>query len=381
MKKNIVCIVGTRPEAIKLAPIILALKKQPWVRLTVIATAQHREMLDGVLELFKIRADIDFNIMKIDQQLSQLTADLLSQLDQAFLKLRPDAVLAQGDTTTLLASALACFYRHIPFAHIEAGLRAGNTFPEEINRVLTSHLTTWHFAATKSSKQNLLRENFPSGKIYITGNTIVDSLYLMSKKKLPHKIALDKTKRIVLVTTHRRESFGKPLLDICKSVKKLVNTFSDIQVVFPVHPNPNVNKIVYKQLSSHPRILLCEPVTYGEFVSLMKQSYLIITDSGGIQEEAPALRKPVLVLRNQTERHEGLSAGISKLVGTSEEKIFKEASKILSSSSLYKKITAKAGTLYGDGRAAERIVKILKKELLKHPSKKLGRVGIEPTTR
>lgn len=359
---KIMCTVGTRPEAIKMAPVILALKEQPWAEVRVLATAQHRHMLDQVMNFFGIVPDIDLNIMKPNQTLTELTARLLLELDKVLLDEKPDVVLAQGDTTTVFAMSLACFYRRIPFGHVEAGLRTWdmqNPFPEEANRVLAGRLTRWHFAPTESSKANLLREGIADQDITVTGNTVIDALLMTAAKDLTLDIDLDDSKRLILVTSHRRENFGAPFKDICRALKALAERNSDVQILYPVHPNPNVKDVAYEVLADVPNIILCEPLDYAPFIAAMKKSYLIISDSGGVQEEAPALGIPVLVLRDETERPEAVEMGVVKLVGPNYDRILEEAQTLLDSEQAYKDM-ARGVSPYGDGKGAERIVAVLK---------------------
>lgn len=359
---KIICTVGTRPEAIKMAPVILALKEQPWAEVRVLATAQHRHMLDQVMNFFGIVPDIDLNIMKPNQTLTELTARLLLELDKVLLEEKPDVVLAQGDTTTVFAMSLACFYRRIPFGHVEAGLRTWdmqNPFPEEANRVLAGRLTRWHFAPTESSKANLLREGIADQDITVTGNTVIDALLMTAAKDLTLDIELDDSKRLILVTSHRRENFGAPFRDICRALKTLAERNSNVQILYPVHPNPNVKDVAYEVLADVPNIILCEPLDYAPFIAAMKKSYLIISDSGGVQEEAPALGIPVLVLRDETERPEAVEMGVVKLVGPNHDRILKEAQTLLDSEQAYKDM-ARGVSPYGDGKGAERIVAVLK---------------------
>jgi UDP-N-acetylglucosamine 2-epimerase (non-hydrolysing) len=360
--KRILCVVGTRPEAIKMAPVILALKNQPWANVRVLATAQHRHMLDQVLNFFNIQPDIDLDIMRPNQALTTLTARLLLELDDVLQKERPDIVLAQGDTTTVMAVSLACFYHRIPFGHVEAGLRTWdmqNPFPEEANRVIAGRLARWHFAPTESSRQNLLREGVRDADIVVTGNTVIDALLMTASKDLQLGIALDETKRLVLVTSHRRENFGEPFRNICRALRTLAEQNADIQILYPVHPNPNVKDVAHEMLGHCSNIILCEPLDYAPFVAAMKKAYLIISDSGGVQEEAPALGKPVLVLRDETERPEAVEMGVVKLVGSNIDRIVKEAQLLLDSPVAYQAM-ARGISPYGDGQGAQRIVAVLR---------------------
>ena len=359
---KIMCTVGTRPEAIKMAPIILALKEQPWAEVRVLATAQHRHMLDQVLNFFGIAPDIDLNIMRPNQALTTLTARLLLELDDVLQGEKPDVVLAQGDTTTVMAVALACFYHRIPFGHVEAGLRTWdmqNPFPEEANRVIASRLARWHFAPTEISRQNLLQEGVSDADIVVTGNTVIDALLMTAAKEVELGIALDNTKRLVLVTSHRRENFGEPFRNICRALRTLAEQNPDIQIVYPVHPNPNVKDVANEMLGDCGNIILCEPLDYAPFIAAMKRAYLIISDSGGVQEEAPALGKPVLVLREETERPEAVEMGVVKLVGADYQKIVADTQRLLDDESAYRAM-ARGISPYGDGNAAERIVSTLR---------------------
>lgn len=363
--KTIACIMGTRPEVIKLAPIILELKKQSWARVKVIVTAQHRQMLDDALDIFHIKPDIDLNVMEHDQTLSVLTANLIYKLDDLFNEQKFDAVLAVGDTTSLFMTSLICFYRRVAFGHVEAGLRTGdfyNPFPEEMNRTLTSELAYWQFAPTRNAVQNLIKQNIPKKSIFLTGNPVIDAMLYVLKKNPKLPLILDPKKKLLLLTAHRRESFGKPLRQIYAGVKAIADHCENVQIVYPVHPNPNVTKVADKELANHPRIKLLANLNYENFVALMKKSYLIMTDSGGVEEEAPILGKPILVLRNKTERPEIIKIGIGKLVGTNPKKIYNTAVDLIENKKHYDKI-AKPCYVYGDGKAARRIVKILKNSL------------------
>ncbi|WJD64038.1 non-hydrolyzing UDP-N-acetylglucosamine 2-epimerase [Pseudomonas kurunegalensis] len=364
---KVICTVGTRPEAIKMAPVILELKKQPWAQVRVLATAQHREMLDQVMAFFDIVPDIDLNIMKPNQNLTELTARLLVELDKVLIEEQPDVVLAQGDTTTVFAMALACFYRRIPFGHVEAGLRTWdiqNPFPEEANRVLAGRLTRWHFAPTESSKDNLLREGIAAADITVTGNTVIDALLMTAEKDLEIGVDIDESKRLVLVTSHRRENFGEPIRNICSALKTLAERNTDIQILYPVHPNPNVHDVAHAMLAGIDNIILCKPLDYAPFIAAMKRACLIISDSGGVQEEAPALGIPVLVLREETERPEAVEMGVVKLVGQSRERILNEAQNLLDDANAYKAM-ARGVSPYGDGKGAIRIVAVLKEHFAK----------------
>jgi UDP-N-acetylglucosamine 2-epimerase (non-hydrolysing) len=360
--KTVLCVVGTRPEAVKMAPVILALRREPWARVRVLATAQHRHMLDQVLGLFEIAPDVDLDLMRPDQALADLTARMITALDASLGEESPDFVLAQGDTTTVLATGLACFYRRIPFGHVEAGLRTGdlaNPFPEEMNRAVASRLARFHFAPTAAARANLLREGIPDAAIHVTGNTVIDALLQVAERNVPIGPALDATKRLILVTAHRRESFGPPLREAFGALRTLADRNPDVEVLYPVHLNPNVSGPAREILGGHPRIVLCDPLEYAPFVSAMKRCVLILTDSGGVQEEAPALGKPVLVLRDETERPEAVAEGVVKLVGTKAEKILAEAQRLLDDPQAYAAM-ARGVSPYGDGHAADRIVAVLR---------------------
>lgn len=361
-RMKIICTVGTRPEAIKMAPVILKLKEQPWADVRVLATAQHREMLDQVMSFFGIIPDIDLNIMKPNQNLTELTSRLLLELDAVLAHEKPDVVLAQGDTTTVLAMALACFYRKIPFGHVEAGLRTWdmqNPFPEEANRVIAGKLARWHFAPTEGSRQNLLKEGISDSAIVVTGNTVIDALLMTAARELPLDIPLDPSKRLVMVTSHRRENFGEPFREVCRALKYLAQHNPDVQFLYPVHPNPNVKNVAYEFLEGVPNFILCNPLDYAPFVSAMKKCYFLLTDSGGVQEEAPALGKPVLVLRDETERPEAVEQGVVKLVGPNFDRIVSEAQRLLNDENAYHAM-ARGISPYGDGHASERIVNLLR---------------------
>lgn len=382
--KHIVCIVGTRPEGIKMAPVIQSLRRENWARVTVLATAQHRDLLDRVLELFEIVPDVDLDIMRANQALADLTARLIVALDSQFRLLAPDAILAQGDTTTVMAAALVAFYQRVPFGHVEAGLRThdfDNPFPEEMNRVVAGHLARWHFAPTECARRNLLREGIPDASIHVTGNTVIDALLqVASASRDLGGVKLEPGKRLVLMTAHRRENFGQPLRDICAAILELVERHPDIEVLYPVHPNPNVRTVVYERLGNHQRVHLCDPLDYAPFVEAQKRAYLILTDSGGVQEEAPALGKPVLVLRVETERPEAVEQGVVKLVGTDRNRIVAEASRLLDDPDAYRAM-ARGVSPYGDGKSAQRIADVLRRDLARreepgHP----GRESVEPAS-
>lgn len=364
---KVMTIFGTRPEAIKMAPLVKELEKHPdSIKSIVTVTAQHREMLDQVLGIFQIRPDYDLNIMQPQQTLYDLTARVLQGLAQVMAESKPDIVLVHGDTTTTFVGSLAAFYSQIPVGHVEAGLRTKNKyspFPEEMNRRLTGALADLHFAPTSTSRENLLREGHPIDQIYITGNTVIDALLSrVDKNYLFQNPLLQKidfaAKRVILVTTHRRENWGKPLEQVYSALRTLVEEYPEVELVFPVHKNPIVQEAAAKYLSQHQQVHLIEPLEYLEFINLMNKSYLILTDSGGVQEEAPSLGKPVLVLRENTERPEALAAGTVQLVGTDREKIILAVKDLLENSEQYNRM-ANAVNPYGDGLASQRIVNAL----------------------
>jgi UDP-N-acetylglucosamine 2-epimerase (non-hydrolysing) len=369
---KIVAVFGTRPDTIKMAPVLFALRNYPReFRTITIATAQHREMLDQVLRLFKIRVNQDMNIMMPRQSISGVVIRALEKLDMSFRKIKPDLVLVQGDTTTTFVGSLAAFYHRIPVGHIEAGLRTDDKyqpFPEEINRRLTSSLTDLHFAPTETARRALLAENVVPERIFLTGNTVIDALLATVKRTHRFSDPLLETLvrerrhskgRIVLITCHRRENWGGPMLQVCSAIKRLSLRYRDVMFVFPVHLNPVVREVVFPLLGGLGNVLLIEPLEYASFVHLMSESYLILTDSGGVQEEAPALGKPVLVLREVTERPEAIKAGTVKLIGLDERRIVSESTRLMDSAASYRKM-ANATNPYGDGRAAWRIVEVLR---------------------
>lgn len=374
---KVMLVFGTRPEAIKMAPLVKTLKEDSFFKTTVTVTAQHREMLDQVLSLFNIMPDYDLDIMKPGQDLYDITAKSLGGLRDVFKKVNPDIVLVHGDTTTSFVAALAAFYQKIPIGHVEAGLRTYNLlspWPEEANRQLTSRLATWHFAPTKENTKSLLKENISESAIFETGNTVIDALY-MTVDKIEKNLELKKNilsqlskaglsqeklnKKFVLITGHRRENFGEGFDQICKSLKHLAVHNENIQFIYPVHLNPNVQGPVANVLSNLENVHLISPVGYESFIYLMKKCYLVLTDSGGVQEEAPSLGKPVLVMRNNTERPEALESGTVKLVGAEFKSITESVQNLLTDKELYSKMS-KAHNPYGDGKASQRIAGFLK---------------------
>lgn len=368
--KKILIVFGTRPEAIKMAPLVKEFQKyKTEFETRVCITAQHREMLDQVLSFFEINPDYDLNLMKPDQNLYGLTTDIILGIKVVLEDFKPDYVFVHGDTTTSTASALAAFYFGAKVCHIEAGLRTNNKwspYPEEVNRQITARLTDIHFAPTNNAKNNLLRENIDNDKIIITGNTVIDALFLAQEKLKLYKDdeieyllkTIDTSKKIILVTGHRRENFGEGFLNICKAIKQIAESNRDIQIIYPVHLNPNVQKPVYKLLDKLPNVKLIKPLAYPAFIWLMAKSYLILTDSGGIQEEAPSLGKPVLVMRDTTERPEAVEAGTVKMVGTDYSKIVDSITELLEDNSVYLQMS-KAHNPYGDGKASGKIIESL----------------------
>jgi UDP-N-acetylglucosamine 2-epimerase (non-hydrolysing) len=364
MLSKIALIFGTRPETIKFVPILHELNNyKKRIKPIIIVTAQHREMLDQLLHNFNINPDYDLNIMKQSQTLSQTTINTISKLEPILSHEKPDLILVQGDTTTTFAASLSAFYQKIPVGHIEAGLRTFNKYepyPEEMNRSLTTLLSTIHFAPTQNAKKNLLHLGVNKKNIFVNGNTVIDTLFLVLKQKYDVQIDISNynSKNILLVTAHRRENFGSPLKNICNALSDIVKRNSQIEIIYPVHKNPHVRETVFNLLSGKERIHLIDPLDYIDFVNLMAKSYLILTDSGGIQEEAPSLGKPVLVLRNITERPEAVEKGTVKIVGTNRKKIVESTEALIKNKSLYNKM-AKAINPYGDGKASNRIVKVL----------------------
>ena len=376
MKKKILIVFGTRPEAIKMAPLVKAFQKHNnSFETKVCVTAQHREMLDQVLELFEITPEYDLDIMKPGQDLYDVTSNVILGMKSVLTDFKPDVVFVHGDTSTTFAASLAAFYQQISVAHIEAGLRTGDIYspwPEEANRQLTTQITAYHFAPTTTSEANLLKENVNKKNIAVTGNTVIDALFLALDKiknnpKLEQQIIhqlltmnyqLQNDKKIILVTGHRRENHGQGFINICTALKEIALTNPDIDIVYPVHLNPNVQKPVKELLSGIDNIYLIEPLQYEQFIYMMDRSYFIITDSGGVQEEAPSLGKPVLVMRDTTERPEALDAGTVKLVGTDTQLIVKEAQELIDNQESYEYMS-KASNPYGDGHACEKVIEFL----------------------
>lgn len=364
---KVMSVFGTRPEAIKMAPLVKQLQSAPDMESVLCVTAQHREMLDQVLALFELTPDYDLNIMKPNQTLSMITANVLQGIEEVLVRENPDMVLVHGDTSTTFAAALAAFYQQISVGHVEAGLRTFDKyspFPEEMNRVLTSHITEMHFAPTERNRQNLLREGVSFENVFVTGNTVIDALLEVAGKPYEFEdetlrnIDFEK-KRVITVTCHRRENLGEYMENIFTAIRDIADEFEDVEVVYPVHLNPKVREEASLILGGRERIHLIEPLSYQPFVSLMARSYFIITDSGGMQEEAPSLGKPVLVVRRETERPEAVEAGTVKLAGVERDTIFQIAESLLADPQYYAKM-AEAVNPYGDGKASERIINALR---------------------
>ena len=357
---KVMSIFGTRPEAIKMAPLVKELEKRKEIKSIVCVTAQHRQMLDQVLDTFKIEPDYDLNIMKQGQTLSDITSRVLCGLENVIKEANPDIILVHGDTTTTFAGALAAFYNQVAIGHVEAGLRTNDKYspyPEEMNRQMVDCMTDMYFAPTKLSRQNLIDENIDSSKIYVTGNTAIDAMATTVSENYTHP-ELDWIKdneRLILVTAHRRENLGDPMRHIFRAVRKLVDEFSDIKVLYPIHLNPKVREVAHEVFDGCDRVKLIEPLEVFDFHNFINKCFMIMSDSGGVQEEAPSLGKPVLVLRDTTERPEGIDAGTLKLVGTDEKNIYTEAKRLLTDKKEYDRMS-KASNPYGDGHASERIV-------------------------
>ena len=368
--KKVLIVFGTRPEAIKMAPLIKKIRGASNLEAVVCVTAQHREMLDQVLELFEIVADYDLDLMSAGQSITDITVRVLVSMEEVLSREKPDLVLVHGDTTTTMAAALAAFYRQIPVGHVEAGLRSGNIYspyPEEMNRRLTSSIATLHFAPTEGNRQNLLEIGVPAEQVFVTGNTVIDALQMVIDDDYVFPLQLlneldYKQKRIILLTAHRRENWGEAMKNIFLAVSDLLTSNPDTELIFPVHLNPTVKDMAHQVLGATPRAHLVPPLDYAPFANLMARAYLVLTDSGGIQEEAPALGKPVLVMRTETERPEAVEAGTVKIVGVERETIYRMAQVLLDNRVEYEKM-ARAVNPYGDGHASDRIVEALSKNI------------------
>ncbi|MBP2161884.1 MULTISPECIES: non-hydrolyzing UDP-N-acetylglucosamine 2-epimerase [Asticcacaulis] len=360
-KKNVVVVVGTRPEAIKCAPIIRGLMAEEWANPVTVVTAQHRELLDKAFHDLGIKADVDLDLMRAGQSLSEITGRAFLALEPALKSLSPDVVLAQGDTTTVMAVATVCFYLGLPFGHVEAGLRTHdivNPFPEEFNRVVAGRIASMHFAPTQGACDALLKEGVKPQDIYLTGNTGIDTLVASKARAVQPAVQLPDGGRLILLTSHRRENFGEPMRQAFQGVLDVLDTHADVQVLFPVHPNPRVVEMANAMFGDNPRIHLCAPLDYNQFVGALKAAHIVLTDSGGVQEEAPVFGKPVLVMRQETERPEAVYCGVSKLIGTRREDVFEACDDLLSNAASYAKM-ASGISPYGDGLAASRIIRVL----------------------
>ncbi len=366
--KKIMTLFGTRPEAIKMAPLVQRIAAHPDLRPIVCVTGQHREMLDQVLRTFAITPDVDLNVMRPDQRLAQTTATILTEVDAVLERLQPDWVLVQGDTTTVMAASLAAFYRRVKIAHVEAGLRTYDKyapFPEEANRRIADALADLYFAPTETARANLIREGAPEARVIVTGNSVVDALLMVRERVRGRPLTLERQtgalrdKRLIVVTSHRRESFGEPFADICRALRAIAQRYHALaHIVYPVHLNPNVQLRARALLGGVPNITLTDPVDYETMVALMDRAYLILTDSGGMQEEAPSLGKPLLILRDKTERVEAVACGAAVLVGTDADAIVRETVRLMEDPAAYARMAA-AGNPYGDGRASQRMVEAL----------------------
>lgn len=363
-KKKLMVVIGTRPEAIKLAPVVSAIQRSEWAQCELVLTGQHRDLLDPLIDSFGLKVAHNLQAMRENHTLAQVTARILHGMDDLLARSEPAAVIGQGDTVSVLAGSMASFFRRIPFAHVEAGLRTGNIdlpFPEELNRILTSRMTRWHFAPTDAARDNLLREGYDPSGIWVTGNTVIDALHMILKQAVP-VLPVRTGRDFVLITAHRRENHGAPMHSICQAILTLARLHPELDFIYPVHPNPGVRQIAQTLLQGHDNIALIDPCDYPVFCQLMARARLILSDSGGVQEEAPALGKPVLVLRDETERPEAITMGCNALVGTDTPRIVQAAQQLLRDGHLYHRM-ATAGSPYGDGKAAERILEVMRQSL------------------
>lgn len=361
VRSNVLCVVGTRPEAIKMAPVVQALRRRRGLAVQLLLTGQHRGLLDQALAAFGLHGDLDLDLMRPDQGLSGLVARILDGIDPLLAAAPPAMVLAQGDTTTVMATAIACFHRRVPFGHVEAGLRTGDLqhpFPEEFNRLVASRAAALNFCPTEGARRALLREGIADATIHVTGNTVIDALLDVARRAPASLPMTARNGRLVLMTLHRRESFGPPAEQVLGAVRRLLAAFPDLHLLYPVHPNPNVRDLAHRLLGCHPQVTLTEPLGYPELVAAMQRCTLVLTDSGGLQEEAPALGKPVLVLRDVTERPEAVDLGVARLVGTDPDRIIAAATELLTCPAAYAAM-AKGVSPYGDGRAADRIARLV----------------------
>lgn len=362
---RIACVLGTRPEVVKMAPVIAALSDSKRFAPLLVNTGQHRELLDETMALFGLRPDVSLELMQPGQRLAGFFGRCVDALDRSFTALDPAAVIAQGDTSTVFAAALVAFYHDRPFFHVEAGLRTGdfrNPFPEEMNREIASRFAALHFAPTRAARASLLAERVRDESIIVTGNTVIDALLMVRARAIPHGIGLHDGKRLIVVTAHRRESFGAPLRGMLRALKTIAARWPDVEIVYPAHPNPEVRRAIADEIGSGEGVRIVEPLSYGPFVTLLDHAFLILTDSGGIQEEAPALGKPVLVLRDETERPEAIDAGVARLVGTDEVRIVAETARLLDDPAWYARM-AQGASPYGDGKAAPRILEAIERYL------------------
>lgn len=358
---RVACVLGTRPEAVKMAPVVHALRASGRAVPVLVNTGQHRELLAETMSLFDLASDVALDLMRPAQRLAGFFGRCVEALDLAIHEMQPKAVVAQGDTSTVLAAALVSFYQDIPFFHVEAGLRTMNVrspFPEEMNRRLASRFAARHFAPTARARENLLREGIPDASIVVTGNTVIDALLRVRARRIPHGVPLAPDKRLIVVTAHRRENFGEPFHEMLRALREVAAGHPDVDIVYPAHPNPQVRAAIEAEIGPGSGVRVIEPLSYGPFVSLLDASYLVMTDSGGIQEEAPALGKPVLVMRDETERPEAVEAGVAKIVGTDRARIVREASRLLDDAAWYRTM-AKGASPYGDGHASERIAQAI----------------------
>ena len=363
-RKRLMVVIGTRPEAIKLAPVVAAIQGSDWASCELVLTGQHKELIDPLVAQFALPVHHNLQAMRHDKALAPVTARILEGLDKLIEASRPDAVIGQGDTVSVLAASMAAFFRQVPFAHVEAGLRTGNLhlpFPEEMNRVLTSRMTRWHFAPTETARDHLLKEGVPSGDIWVTGNTVIDALHMTLRQPVP-ALPCRGDRDFILVTAHRRENHGQPMQDICGAIGDLARNHPELDFIYPVHPNPRVREVAHACLAGQENVLLIEPCEYPVFCHLMSRARLILSDSGGVQEEAPALGKPVLVLRQETERPEAVQWGCNRLVGTARSDIVQVVERLLVDEEAYARM-ASAGSPYGDGRSAQRVLRVLEDNL------------------
>lgn len=363
-RKKLMVVIGTRPEAIKLAPVVAAIQASSWAECELVLTGQHKELIDPLVEQFALPVRHNLQAMLHDQALAPVTARILEGLDQLIVATQPHAIIGQGDTVSVLAASMAAFFRRVPFAHVEAGLRTGNLhmpFPEEMNRVLTSRMSRWHFAPTDMARGHLLREGVPEADVFVTGNTVIDALQMTLRQAVP-ALPCRPGREFILVTAHRRENHGQPMQDICSAIASLADRRPGLDFIYPVHPNPRVREVAHARLSGRDNVLLIEPCDYPVFCHLMSRARLILSDSGGVQEEAPALGKPVLVLRQETERPEAVQWGCNRLVGTTQASIEQAVDTLLSDTQAYARMAA-AGSPYGDGEASQRVLRVLEHNL------------------